>query len=42
MILVTGATGNNGAEIIKRLTGSGLRVRAMVRKHPHASEFNLS
>ena len=38
MILVTGATGNNGAEITKRLTGRGLRVRAMVRKHPHASD----
>jgi len=38
MILVTGATGNNGAEITKRLTGSGLRVRAMVRKHPHATD----
>src|SRR5262245_37519291 len=38
MILVTGATGNNGTEITKRLTGSGLRVRAMVRKHPRASD----
>ena len=38
MILVTGATGNNGAEITRRLAGSGLRVRAMVRKHPHATD----
>src|SRR5262245_44373869 len=38
MILVTGATGNNGAEITKRLTGSWLRGRAMVRKHPHATD----
>ena len=38
MILVTGATGNNGVGITKRLTGRRLRVRAMVRKHPHASD----
>jgi uncharacterized protein YbjT (DUF2867 family) len=32
MILVTGATGKNGVEILKRLTGRQERVRAMVRK----------
>jgi uncharacterized protein YbjT (DUF2867 family) len=32
MILVTGATGKNGAEIVKRLSGRKERVRAMVRK----------
>jgi uncharacterized protein YbjT (DUF2867 family) len=32
MILVTGATGKNGAEIIKRLSGRRERVRAMVRR----------
>ena len=34
MILVTGATGNNGAEVIKQLTGSGAAIRAMSRR-PH-------
>jgi len=37
MILITGATGNNGAEITKRLAGSKARVRAMVRKRPEAA-----
>jgi uncharacterized protein YbjT (DUF2867 family) len=32
MILVTGATGKNGVEILKRLAGRQERVRAMVRK----------
>jgi uncharacterized protein YbjT (DUF2867 family) len=32
MILVTGATGKNGVEIIKRLSGKGTRVRAMVHR----------
>ena len=32
MILVTGATGKNGAEILKRLSGRKERIRAMVRK----------
>ena len=31
MILVTGATGKNGAEIVRRLSGRKERVRAMVR-----------
>src|SRR6516165_834366 len=31
MILVTGANGSNGSEIVKRLSGMGAAVRAMVR-----------
>jgi uncharacterized protein YbjT (DUF2867 family) len=31
MILITGATGNNGAELIKRLSANGTAVRAFVR-----------
>src|SRR5215468_5652146 len=31
MILVTGASGSNGTEIVKRLSGMGAAVRAMVR-----------
>jgi len=31
MILVTGANGSNGTEIVKRLSGTGVAVRAMVR-----------
>src|SRR3954464_11091162 len=31
MILVTGATGSNGGELLKRLSASGVAVRAMVR-----------
>jgi uncharacterized protein YbjT (DUF2867 family) len=38
MILITGATGNNGTEIIKRLASNGVRVRAMVRKCPDTSD----
>lgn len=34
MILVTGATGNNGSEIVKALAASGAGVRGMVRKYP--------
>jgi uncharacterized protein YbjT (DUF2867 family) len=31
MILISGATGNNGQELIKQLTTAGERVRALVR-----------
>jgi uncharacterized protein YbjT (DUF2867 family) len=34
MILITGATGSNGREILKRLADKGEVVRAMVRKRP--------
>jgi uncharacterized protein YbjT (DUF2867 family) len=36
MILITGATGNTGGEIIKRLSGK-VNVRAMVRRRPEPS-----
>jgi uncharacterized protein YbjT (DUF2867 family) len=36
MILVTGATGNNGSEIIKRLAAQNIPVRAMVRDRASA------
>lgn len=32
MILVTGASGSNGSELIKQLSATGASVRAMVRK----------
>jgi len=31
MILITGATGSNGAELLKRLSAIGVPLRAMVR-----------
>ncbi len=39
MILITGATGNNGAEILKLLTVQPVPVRAMVRDTKHASSL---
>jgi uncharacterized protein YbjT (DUF2867 family) len=39
MILVTGATGKNGLEIIKRLSGRQERIRAMVRKGSDNTKF---
>jgi uncharacterized protein YbjT (DUF2867 family) len=33
MILITGATGTNGQELIRQLTAAGQRVRAFVRDH---------
>jgi uncharacterized protein YbjT (DUF2867 family) len=39
MILVTGATGSNGSELIKRLSAAGVSVRGMVRKqHARAND----
>ena len=32
MILITGATGTNGREIIEQLSAKGVKARAMVRK----------
>jgi len=40
MILITGASGNNGTEIVRLLSQQGVRVRAMTRKQhdsrPHS------
>ncbi len=36
MILVTGATGTNGSELIRKLSPRGVRIRAMARKPPKA------
>jgi uncharacterized protein YbjT (DUF2867 family) len=41
MILVTGATGNNGAEIVRRLARAGVQVRAMVRDRERAGAIAL-
>jgi uncharacterized protein YbjT (DUF2867 family) len=40
-ILVTGATGSNGTEIVKRLSAQNVQVRAMVRNHVRAKEIAL-
>jgi uncharacterized protein YbjT (DUF2867 family) len=37
MILVTGATGNNGSEIVKQLSAAGIPVRALVRNPAKAA-----
>lgn len=42
MILVTGATGSNGTEIVKRLASRNAQVRAMVRSRERASAIALS
>jgi uncharacterized protein YbjT (DUF2867 family) len=46
MILITGSTGKNGVEILKRLAGRKERIRAMVRRRGEmkapASAFELS
>lgn len=41
MILVTGATGSNGTEIVKRLATRNVQVRAMVRNRDRASAIAL-
>jgi len=41
MILVTGASGNNGIELIKRLSSIGAPVRAMVRKRVDSANGKL-
>jgi uncharacterized protein YbjT (DUF2867 family) len=40
MILVTGATGNNGLEILKRLAARNVQVRAMVRNRDRANAIS--
>jgi uncharacterized protein YbjT (DUF2867 family) len=37
MILITGATGTNGSEIVKQLVAAGARVRALVRNREKAA-----
>jgi uncharacterized protein YbjT (DUF2867 family) len=39
MILITGATGNNGVEIVRSLCNQGAAVRAVVRKKPDKPIF---
>ncbi len=39
MILITGATGNNGQELLRQLTAMGQRVRAFVRKPADAANL---
>lgn len=41
MILITGATGNIGAELVKRLSGAGQSVRTFVRSRTHAKSIHL-
>lgn len=41
MLLVTGATGSNGTEIVKRLAAQNVPVRAMVRNRDRASAIAL-
>lgn len=41
MILITGATGNIGTELVKRLSGSGRSVRAFVRSRTQAQTIDL-
>lgn len=41
MILITGATGNIGAELVKRLSGGRQSVRAFVRSRTHAKTIHL-
>jgi len=40
VILITGATGNNGQELIRQLTAMGHRVRALVRKPAEAAKLD--
>ena len=37
MILVTGATGLNGSELVRRLSARGVHVRALVRNTARAT-----
>ena len=39
MILITGATGNNGRELVRQLVAAGQRVRALVRNPAKATNF---
>jgi uncharacterized protein YbjT (DUF2867 family) len=37
MILITGATGTNGRELVKQLSDKGVKIRVMVRKRENAN-----
>jgi len=39
MILITGATGNNGQELVRQLTAMGQPVRAFVRNPAYAAHL---
>src|SRR5262245_18534804 len=39
MILITGATGHNGQELVRQLTATGQRVRALVRNPAKAGQL---
>jgi uncharacterized protein YbjT (DUF2867 family) len=39
MILITGATGNNGRELVRQLVAAGQRVRALVRNPAKAADL---
>lgn len=41
MILITGATGNNGVELVKKLSANGTKVRAFVRSRAQARMIDL-
>jgi uncharacterized protein YbjT (DUF2867 family) len=42
VILITGATGNNGQELVRQLTAMGQRVRALVRNPAEAVKLDGS
>ena len=42
MILITGATGNNGQELTRQLTAMGHRVRVLIRKPAEAAKLDGS
>lgn len=40
MILITGASGNNGSQIVKTLSQAGFKVRALVRNSAKAAALS--
>ncbi len=42
MIIVTGATGNNGLEILKRLASQNVQARATVRDRRRGNDHDVS
>ncbi|HVC75069.1 MAG TPA: NAD(P)H-binding protein [Candidatus Micrarchaeaceae archaeon] len=41
MILITGATGRNGSELVRRLSAKGIQSRALVRNRANAQPLAL-